>query len=809
MNKSTLETTIGALLHDIGKVEYRKGGTHVQHSILGAEVLAKKVQNKNITDCVRFHHASELKNARIPADSPAYAVYAGDNIAAGADRREYGETSDRAYDNLYPLTSVFGTMLGKPNGFAYPAGVFAGDIIPYPLDRSSVNVTTEHYQNIAVHFHHELDAIEFSEDYVNSLLNITELCFSYIPSATDTTQVQDISLYDHVKMTAAAASCINEYCIENGITDYCNALFIHEKEFRETKAFLMYSCDISGIQSFLYNIPSKGALKSLRSRSFSIEFLLEHHIDELLDGCGLSRANLIYSGGGHCYILLPNTKKALAVCENTDKAIREWLIDHYNVSLYFASGVYPCSANDLMNVPADKTPYKDIFVNLSRVISERKTRRYTPDEIRRLNSVDNAGGLRECSVCGRSNNLGPSGFCENCGRFVDMGSELLKQNVVMLITKKKVPDSRLIWPLPSVNGTLYLSFFDAGKGDSRIKEYISDNTDNIIRIYTKNRACTGIRMARNIYVGDYSAGQLEELYLEEKDNGAPTGIKRLAVCRADVDNLGRAFVSGFERPELNGTDRYKYVTVSRAAAFSRQMSMFFRYFINLILKENTDSAIKIKFSRKTDRKVNIVYSGGDDMFLVGLWDDVIEAACDIRAAFTKYCCGALTISAGIGIFDLKYPISSAAALTAELEDHAKEYKKETDHPKNALNLFSPEDMYVFDWESFNNRVINVKLYSIARLLEYRSADTDTVVRGKAMLYHLLELIRGAGDRLNIARYAYALTRLQPGEHEDRNYKEVYREFSGNMYKWITGERDRNELITAITIYLYLTRRTHE
>ena len=38
-------------------------------------------------------------------------------------------------------------------------------------------------------------------------------------------------------------------------------------------------------------------------------------MDELLDGCGLTRANIIYSGGGHCYLLLPNT----AAGQQTDR----------------------------------------------------------------------------------------------------------------------------------------------------------------------------------------------------------------------------------------------------------------------------------------------------------------------------------------------------------------------------------------------------------------------------------------------------------------------------------------------------------
>ena len=59
--------------------------------------------------------------------------------------------------------------------------------------------------------------------------------------------------------------------------------------------------DISGIQDFIYTINNKGALKGLRARSFYLEIMMEHLIDELLEKVELSRANLIYSGGGHAY----------------------------------------------------------------------------------------------------------------------------------------------------------------------------------------------------------------------------------------------------------------------------------------------------------------------------------------------------------------------------------------------------------------------------------------------------------------------------------------------------------------------------
>ena len=47
-------------------------------------------------------------------------------------------------------------------------------------------------------------------------------------------------------------------------------------------------------------------MRSIRSSSFFLELLMEHYMDELLDGCGLTRTNIIYCVGWHCYLLLPN-----------------------------------------------------------------------------------------------------------------------------------------------------------------------------------------------------------------------------------------------------------------------------------------------------------------------------------------------------------------------------------------------------------------------------------------------------------------------------------------------------------------------
>ena len=95
------------------------------------------------------------------------------------------------------------------------------------------------------------------------------------------------------------------------------------------------------------------------------------------------------------------------------------------------------------------------------------------------------------------------------------------------------------------------------------------------------------------------------------------------------------------------------VNLFRAAAFSRQMSLFFKYHINGLLQ---------------GLWVSIVYAGGDDVFLVGAWNHTLQAALRIQKHLRSYTCGALTISAGIAMFNEHYPIRAAAKQTAALEE---------------------------------------------------------------------------------------------------------------------------------------------
>ena len=140
-------------------------------------------------------------------------------------------------------------------------------------------------------------------------------------------------------------------------------------ELRREPAFLLYTTDFSRIQRFIYTVHTEGALRSLRSRSFFLELLMEHYMDELLDGCGLTRTNIIYSGGGHCYLLLPNTATVQQTLADWNRAFNGWLNEQFGMQLFLANGWTPCSANDLCNVPAEASPYKATPRQIERVVA--------------------------------------------------------------------------------------------------------------------------------------------------------------------------------------------------------------------------------------------------------------------------------------------------------------------------------------------------------------------------------------------------------------------------------------------------------
>lgn len=774
LDQRKIELAIGSMLHDIGKMLYRYNDGR-NHSTSGADFLKEqKIENQNIIDQVRFHHKKNLENARIDNNSLAYITYWADNVAAGADRRESEvDYEGMKYDKYISLDSVFNVLNNNNQKMSYNLNMVYDDGKPEYPNENKENYSEEHYGRIIQNIRENIKGINLNERYLNSLLNVMESNLTFIPSSSDKSQLVDISLFDHSKVTAALACTLMDYLNENEIKDYKEALLYKGKEFEGKECFLLYSMDISGIQDFIYNVTAENALKTLRSKSFYLEILLEHIIDEILEKLELSRANLIYSGGGHAYLLLANTNKTKELVNEINNELKNWFINNFGIELYVAHGYSACSANTLMDEP--RGSYKELFKNVSSMISEQKLSRYTFNEIMELNSGREDSDGRECKVCGRTDNLiGASNgeyLCEFCNGFVELSNGILNGDFAV-VTKDK---GQIRLPFNS-----YLNLTSKDEALNQI-----NGNEGYVRTYGINKMYTGDNMSSKLWVGNYSPKNIHTL---EQLANSSEGIKKLGVLRADIDNLGDAFIKGFDREE----NQKQIAGLSRSSTFSRKLSMFFKLHINHILANGEYS---INGKEVSKRNISIVYSGGDDVFVIGAWNEVIEFALDLNDSLKKFTQDTLKISAGFGIFPAKYPVTRLAEYTGKLEE-----KSKSNDGKDSITLFDENNSY--KWHEFKDSVIKGK-YS---LIERYFNTSDSL--GNSQLYKILGYFTRINeqDKINLARLAYLLGRMEPKKDASEETKELYSEFSKSIYKWIKNEKDRKETITAVYIYMYMNRK---
>ena len=631
------------------------------------------------------------------------------------------------------LQSIFNVLNGNSGDKHYlPISIGDDNKINFPTDEHQVC----DYSSIAAKVNKAVADVNYSSAGLNRLLELFERELTYIPG---TLNDPDISLFDQAKLAAAIASCIAGVQLSDDISS--------------KDLFMLYSMDFSGIQDFIYTINSKGALKTLRARSFYLEILMEIIIDGLLDKLGLSRINLIYSGGGHCYLLIPNTEEVRQIVDEYNYHINDWLLNIYDISLYVGHGYAPCSGDKLRNIPQGS--YVEIFREVSKSISSRKANRYTSSQILSVNSRVKDDYSRECKICRRVDKLNSENECSVCSSIKNFSNNILRDGFFGIVQQK---DNGL--PLPDS-----LSIVSSDNYDDLIR----NEGDSIVRVYRKRQIEDG-HDTIGIWVADYASesNTLEKMAADAKSAGR---IERIGVLRADVDNLGAAFASGFDSNSAGGN-------IMRTAALSRQLSLFFKYHINMVLGDHCPN-------------VTICYCGGDDLFIVGEWYDMLMSSLDIKKAFEKYTDRTLSISGGVGIYDSKYPISRIAYETAEMEDRSKHLDG-----KNAITLFENN---TYHWDEFESKVCDEKLGTLSAYFD------ETQSHGNSFLYKLLELIRNQDERINFARYVYLLARLEPGKNADPEEKKRYKEFADKMSGWINSESDRRQLITAIQLYVYMTR----
>jgi CRISPR-associated protein Csm1 len=155
-----------------------------------------------------------------------------------------------------------------------------------------------------------------------------------------------------------------------------------------------------------------------------------------------------------------------------------------------------------------------------------------------------------------------------------------------------------------------------------------------------------------------------------------TKLLRLGVLRMDVDNLGSLFITGLGKEHL---------TFSTYSALSRNLDFFFKGYLNSIWQNDQ------RFKAHT----YIIYSGGDDLFIVGKWDILLEMSRSIRVAFNNWVCqnSELSLSGGLSVVTPRFPISKAAVMAEKAEKAAKNHSYGPSE-KNAISFFN----YPLNWD---------------------------------------------------------------------------------------------------------------
>lgn len=268
MNPQLIEAIIGCLLHDIGKPVQRAAlGYPGRHSAIGRAFMKKVwlrdsrnpsqftdevdeadigVSDRRILDAISYHHSSALRtaaeNGRLAADAPAYIAYIADNIAAGTDRRKADSDDGHGASTWDPDTPLYSMFNRFGSGTANLA--FAPEMLD---DRKPINIPSprriefdkDRYAAIVNKLKAILVDLERSDTYLASLLNVLEATLSFVPSSTDASEVVDVSLFDHLKLTGALGACIWHYLQATGQSDFKSALFDKQDTFYNEKAFLL------------------------------------------------------------------------------------------------------------------------------------------------------------------------------------------------------------------------------------------------------------------------------------------------------------------------------------------------------------------------------------------------------------------------------------------------------------------------------------------------------------------------------------------------------------------------------------------
>ncbi|GJM35081.1 MAG: hypothetical protein DHS20C18_40820 [Saprospiraceae bacterium] len=560
-------------------------------------------------------------------------------------------------------------------------------------------------------------------------------------------EVQYIQLFEFLKIRAAIAL----------------SLFYHNQAKEQTQEvpFLLYCVDQSGIQNFIYNITSNRASKSLKGRSFYLHLLMETIKQKIFNHADIPAGmlNVLYASGGKMYLILPNTIKVNNGLTSIEADLLEQLFGVHKTELYLSTGRLPFGrAANSWRFLDEKGEWTS--ANTGALWSElaKITRKSGTQPFKNLISANFENFFLPNEDDGFDTSEGTKKVCAVTGETIAIPNENDKKyreifDMSYHPKNKDEDNSERIWVTKAVKRQAELGYklqwskyyktFYTEKNISKehkkrlfsplnVEVYHGMAEENDIKDeYGKFGSLPSFTYSvvqkindpirflpgedHNIPQGEHSAygfafygGNIQaynpkmrederDFRKAVKDYSQLTGIEseedkhkgfhRLGVLRMDVDGLGEIFTAGMEH--LSSITAY--------ATLSSQLDLFFSGYLNTIRTEVSGG----------NEYLNIIYSGGDDIFALGRWDVALTFAERIRADFKEFVNGReeISISGGLALIGPKFPIAKAADMAGHAEDEAKDYPKYSkDKKKNAICFLE----LPISWDKEYNEVKRLK-----------------------------------------------------------------------------------------------------
>lgn len=815
---------LGALFHDIGKFEQRgvSQSERLKHQEYSSGFVNKMFNDKILSDIVYNHHREELNKSNLTNSSRILA-----EILCEADNLASGERQpDKDVKKQQPLESIFSSAdYKKINPSLYLqelCELFYKDY-QFPVKKDGYNLDSleKIYKEWWNKFEKEINQV--NKDELETLYYVLKKYLWCVPSSSYKTR-SDVSLFEHSKITAAIAISMLRYLLEKNDNDI-NKL----KDFdnREEYRYQLVLGDITGIQSYIYNIGHRGAAKSLKGRSFFLQQMLENIAYYILDhkSIDLPITNLIYSSGGKFYLFVPNTNIVNNALEQIQKELEQKFLYDYNGALGIIIGKIEINGKDLeFNQAGKDHPISEKWDKLNSIVEVQKKRKFSKNWFYSFfepSGID--GEIIKCSYTG----------IPLIKKEVLTNKQTLKQEV------KLDEYSQVKFIKHSFEGELFYQVYD---NENLTDDYISKeqfysqkigndlkkNFETIVyrdvlegysvldinsftiskdfnfantlnSKYPRQFLINSLRI--NDLQGDASKGfkfyggdwRFGDTYEEVIKKGL--GIERLGVLRLDVDNLGLIFKDGFG----------KHATFGRVVQLSSMLDFFFSHYINKLkffswdpvegLSENLN-----KFEYKIRELIEIVYSGGDDVFIVGHWSVLPDVAIWINEEFRKFTANNdnFSISAGISLFDDKYPIYKAAIEAGEYEDKAKKKERknrEANLPKTKNGICFLDKKTPVSWNDFKQiREYVTEFYKWINVgINEKKLSKGLISRLYSIYYEYEE-----GKYQNWAKWrwraSYSLARLAKQYQEQ--FGDKIRDFAAELF---TSKKTEQELIQLLYI----------